>query len=190
MKRDLKKAIQLINTVNTQLQIKCFLISQRSFLLSLSAGQDSICMLFVIKQLETQWNCLSGSFSCNHLWQRDSFYTLSHIKRLSFLISTSLSFAAPSYKLRTEEQGRRWRHNNLQRIAFFYHYKTIATGHTASDRAETILFNFLRGTGKRGLCSLTWNKFVESCYPQQYGVSNFAGTSCLYKSYFFRLLGS
>ena len=186
MEKNVKKAIQLINTVNTQLQNKSFLTNQKSILVSLSAGQDSVCMLYVIKQLEAQWRSSSGIFLCNHLWQTDSFYTVLHTAKVSFLTGKSLSFVAASHKLRNEEMARSWRHNSLQRIALLYHYKTMAIGHTASDRTETIVFNFLRGAGRRGLCSLTWSKFLETIYPEQYHVSNFAGTSFLHKSFFFR----
>ena len=187
MERDVKRAVELINIVHTQLQTKCFLTSQKSLLLSLSAGQDSISMLFIIKQLEIQWKSLSGIFLCNHLWQIDSFYTVLHTAKVSFLTGNPLSFVLASHSLKTEEMARRWRHNSLQRVALLYHYKTVVTGHTASDRTETIVSNFIRGAGSRGLCSLTWNKFLETCYPKQYYVSNFSETSFLHKSYFFRL---
>ena len=187
MEKDIKRAIQLVNIVNNQLQRKCFLKSQRSLLLALSAGQDSVCLLFVIKQLELQWKSVSGVSMCNHLWQADSFYTVLHTAKVSFLIGEPLSFVVASHKLRNEEMARSWRYNSLQRIAFFYHYKTIGTGHTASDRVETIVSNFVRGAGKRGLSSLTWSKFIEGCYPKHYYKSCFAGTHFLHKSYFFRI---
>ena len=186
MKSDLKRAVELINIVNTQLQTKCFLTSQRSLLLSLSAGQDSISMLFIMKQLERQWTSIYGISLCNHLWQSASFYTVLHSAKVTFLTGKPLSFILASYNLKNEEMARHWRHHSLQRVALLNHYKVIATGHTATDRAETIVSNFVRGAGRRGLCSLTWNKFIETCYPRQYHVSNFAETSFLHKNYFFR----
>jgi tRNA(Ile)-lysidine synthase len=186
MKRDVKRAVELINIINTQLQTKCFLIGQRSLLFSLSAGQDSISMLFIMRQLERQWKSIYGISLCNHLWQSDSFYTVLHSAKISFLTGKPFSFILASYNLKNEEMARHWRHHSLQRVALLNHYKIIATGHTASDRAETIVSNFVRGTGRRGLCSLTWNKFIERSYHKQYHVANFAETNFLHKSYFFR----
>jgi tRNA(Ile)-lysidine synthase len=34
----------------------------------------------------------------------------------------------------------------------------IVTGHTASDRAETLLYNLMRGSGADGLQALTWSR--------------------------------
>ncbi|MGB3265819.1 MAG: ATP-binding protein, partial [Microcoleus sp.] len=34
----------------------------------------------------------------------------------------------------------------------------IVTGHTASDRAETLLYNLIRGSGADGLSALTWTR--------------------------------
>ena len=189
MEKDIKRAIELINTVNTQLQSKCFFTNQKSLLLSFSAGQDSICMVFIIKHLEKQWRSIYGVFLCHHLWQSDSFYTVLHTVKISFLTGKSLSFVLASHKLKNEEMSRCWRHNSLQRVSLFYHYKTIATGHTASDRVETVVSNIIRGTGRRGLSSLTWNKFIQTCHPQQHNVANFAETCFLHKSYFFRFWG-
>jgi tRNA(Ile)-lysidine synthase len=187
MEKDIKRAIELINIVNTKLQSKCFFTSQKSVLLSFSAGQDSICMLFIIKHLAKQWRSMYGIFLCNHLWQTDSFYTVLHTVKISFLTGKSLSFVLASHKLRSEEMSRYWRHNSLQRVSLFYHYNTIATGHTSSDRVETVVSNIIRGTGRRGLCSLTWNKFIQTCDSKQHDIANFAETCFFHKSYFFRL---
>ena len=52
-----------------------------------------------------------------------------------------------------EEAGRRVRYDFFRRTAEPLGAK-IATAHTLSDSIETILFNFCRGTGLRGLCGI------------------------------------
>jgi tRNA(Ile)-lysidine synthase len=47
-------------------------------------------------------------------------------------------------------------------IAQENHYNCIVTGHTASDRAETLLYNLIRGTGADGLQALTWRRLLSS----------------------------
>ena len=52
-----------------------------------------------------------------------------------------------------EEAGRRVRYDFFRRMAAPLGAK-IATAHTLSDSIETVLFNFCRGTGLRGLCGI------------------------------------
>lgn len=49
-----------------------------------------------------------------------------------------------------EEQARRCRYAFLERVARLRGARFVATGHTADDQAETILFRMLRGTGVEG----------------------------------------
>jgi tRNA(Ile)-lysidine synthase len=53
-----------------------------------------------------------------------------------------------------QERAREIRYHFFQEIASSTSYKKIATGHTLNDNAETVLFNFLRGSGVRGLCGI------------------------------------
>jgi len=61
--------------------------------------------------------------------------------------------AAPG-EHRHEEGARRWRYGCLERVARLHGCDHIVTGHTASDRAETVLLNLARGSHRRGLASL------------------------------------
>ncbi len=56
--------------------------------------------------------------------------------------------------LNLELAGRRARYEEYERIAREHHFDRIATGHTGSDRAETLLLNLLRGAGLRGMRSI------------------------------------
>ncbi|RDH51966.1 hypothetical protein CBF18_02165, partial [Mastigocladus laminosus WC112] len=49
-----------------------------------------------------------------------------------------------------EAAAREWRYQVLSAIAQEHNYKYVVTGHTASDRAETLLYNLIRGTGADG----------------------------------------
>jgi tRNA(Ile)-lysidine synthase len=54
----------------------------------------------------------------------------------------------------SEDAARRWRYGRLAVTADRLHCRHVITGHTASDRAETVLLNLARGSHLRGLASL------------------------------------
>ena len=153
--------------------------SQISLLLSTSGGQDSACLTAIMAQLQRQWGNRLGTVACNHLWQDDSFYSSFHIARVCFLLKQSFCFVPISHQptLNNEGKARVWRQNTIQRLAFFYQYPAICTGHTSSDRVETMLFNLIRGSGKKGLSSLYWSRFLKASYPELCYLSNFNGTA-------------
>lgn len=185
MGKDLEKSIELVNEVRTILKRRNALTSKKATMLAISGGQDSACLIAVAVQLREQWRSSLGIISCNHLWQGDSFHGLTHVCRLAFLVGQPIYFVAAPFKILNEVNARGWRYNSLQRIGGLYHFSTICTGHTASDRVETILFNLVRGSGKRGLSALSWNRFLVSNYPNSYHRVNFLGTAPSQSSDFF-----
>lgn len=54
----------------------------------------------------------------------------------------------------TEETARQWRYTRLAQRARQLGCSRVLTGHTATDRAETLLLNLARGCHRRGLASL------------------------------------
>ncbi|MEW5861677.1 MAG: tRNA lysidine(34) synthetase TilS, partial [Cyanobacteriota bacterium] len=58
----------------------------------------------------------------------------------------------------SEAAARQWRYQALSAIAQNNNFPYIVTGHTASDRAETLLYNLMRGSGADGLQALTWQR--------------------------------
>lgn len=55
---------------------------------------------------------------------------------------------------RGEEKARQWRYERLASAARRLGCQHVVTGHTATDRAETVLLNLARGSHRRGLASL------------------------------------
>ena len=186
MTNNRERSVELVNCIRILLRERCSLTSQISVLLSVSAGQDSVCLLAIMAQMQGQWQNRVGTVSCNHLWQEDSFYSLFHVSRVCLLLNQSFYFVPVVLRDTGSNEGaaRIWRHNMVQRIAGFYQYRAVWTGHTGSDRIETLLFNLMRGSGKRGLSSLHWSRFLAPCYPEMCYLSNFDGTSSTQKKRF------
>lgn len=70
-----------------------------------------------------------------------------------FVKSVDIKKEAKEKSLGLEEYGR------MIRYAFFSNlskklYATVALAHTLSDSLETVIFNFVRGTGLKGLCGI------------------------------------
>jgi tRNA(Ile)-lysidine synthase TilS/MesJ len=76
-----------------------------------------------------------------------------------FLIPAYLSL--PSENIFSEQKSRTWRYCQFERISNFYNYNIIFTGHTSTDRIETILIQLLRGTSTRGLSTLNWKRTIS-----------------------------
>ena len=156
---------KLINLVNKTHKIitKQNLIKPREFILvTMSGGQDSICLFFILLQLKRQWKWNFGVLYCNHFWQINAFYTSSIILNLSFLFLIPTYLSLPSENIFSEQKSRNWRYYQFKRLSFFYKYGIITTAHTATDRIETTFFQLIRGTGTRGLSLLNWRKSIAS----------------------------
>ena len=161
MKQKTIKTIELVNFLQHLVNEKKLLISNQSIVLAVSGGQDSICLFFIFLQLKTQWSWDFSLLYCNHLWQKDSFYTMSHLFKLAYLLNVRIYLTITLQKILTEQKARNWRFFTFQRITQFYLLSDIVTGHSKSDRIETGLFNVFRGSGTKGVTSLDWTKVVN-----------------------------
>ena len=161
MKQKTIKTIELVNFLHHLINEKKLLISSQSIVLAVSGGQDSICLFFIFLQLKTQWNWNFSLIYCNHLWQKDSFYTMLHIFKLAYLLNVPINLTITLEKVLSEQKARNWRSLTFQRITQFYLFSVIVTGHSKSDQIETGLFNIFRGSGTKGVSSLNWIKVVN-----------------------------
>ena len=155
---DKNKKIDLITLLQKLFTTKPIFYPTDILLLAVSGGQDSICLLFFFFHLQIQWNLSLQIVWCNHLWQYDSFSTMRELVKLAFIFKISLNSVITSQEISSEIEARNWRYNSLKRLLFFYNSKNLLTGHTGSDRIETILFNLIKGSGISGMHSLNWKK--------------------------------
>jgi tRNA(Ile)-lysidine synthase len=65
----------------------------------------------------------------------------------------------------SEAAARQWRYQVFTSLADVHHCQRIVTGHTATDRAETLLYNLMRGSGADGLQALGWSRPVSPQRP-------------------------
>jgi tRNA(Ile)-lysidine synthase len=127
-------------------------------LVAVSGGQDSLCLIKLLLDLQSKWGWHLGIAHCDHRWRSDSEANANHVENLAKTWDISFYLETANKPINTEAAARDWRYQALSAIAQANNYQYIVTGHTASDRAETLLYNLIRGTGADGLQALTWQR--------------------------------
>jgi tRNA(Ile)-lysidine synthase len=113
--------------------------------------------LKLLVDLQPKWGWRLGVVYCDHRWQLDS-------RSLDFVRDMAQSWHLPFFLQtaervdRTEAGAREWRYRVLAETARQQGYGNVVTGHTASDRAETLIYNLVRGSGADGLQALCWKR--------------------------------
>ncbi|MFW9259685.1 tRNA lysidine(34) synthetase TilS [Nostoc sp. CALU 546] len=127
-------------------------------LIAVSGGQDSLCLIKLLLDLQSKWGWDLGIAHCDHRWRSDSQANAHHVENLAKTWGISFYLETANKPINSEAAARDWRYQALSAIAQANNYQYIVTGHTASDRAETLLYNLIRGTGADGLQALTWQR--------------------------------
>lgn len=127
-------------------------------LVSVSGGQDSLCLIKLLLDLQPKWSWHLAIAHCNHCWRIDSQANADHVKHLAQTWRVPFYCQTAVEVPKSEAQARQWRYQVLSTIAQENAYQCLVTGHTASDRTETLLYNLIRGSGTDGLQALTWQR--------------------------------
>jgi tRNA(Ile)-lysidine synthase len=123
-------------------------------LVAVSGGPDSVVLAHLLKQLP--YPIVIGHI--DHRLRRGSAADAAFVKRLAQSwevpyagFQVNVRAEAKHRKLGIEETARDLRYKSLLKMAQKQRCQAVVTAHHADDQAETVLFNFLRGTGSRGL---------------------------------------
>jgi tRNA(Ile)-lysidine synthase len=134
----------------------------QKLLIAVSGGQDSLCLIKLLLDLQPHWGWQLGIAHCDHHWRSDSEANANYVEQLARNWQISFYCAVADQLIKSEAAARQWRYQALSAIAQQNSYTCIVTGHTASDRAETLLYNLMRGSGTDGLQALTWQRPLDS----------------------------
>lgn len=129
-------------------------------IVGLSGGADSVALLHILVSLSAQLNLDVQAVHINHMLRggeadRDMDFAEDFCEKYSVPIHIErCDIKSESEKLgkSIEETGRDVRYSIFQKIAG--KDGKIATAHTLSDTAETVLLNLARGTGPKGLAGI------------------------------------
>ena len=151
-------------------QNKSLLPSNSTLLLAVSGGQDSMALLKLINDLKRLYKWKIEIWHGDHQWHNKSEEIEEELKL--WCINKQISFhsdKADKEEVDSEEKARNWRYKNLIMRAkslsssnIYFPCRRILTGHTASDRAETIIMNLARGTDLIGLSTLRERRTLEN----------------------------
>src|SRR5919199_4704309 len=126
-------------------------------LIGVSGGQDSLCLTKLLLDLQTKWGWQLAIAHCDHRWQLDAGLA-SHVQQIAQTWALPFYLQIAPEVTTSEAAARQWRYQALIEIAQAQGYQDVVTGHTKSDRAETTLYNLIRGAGTDGLQALTWQR--------------------------------
>lgn len=126
---------------------------------ALSGGSDSMALLFALKSISDDYGFALCAAHVNHCIrgndaERDENFVRQKCEELGielFVKKADVVKMASEQGIGLEECGRNVRYEFFNSLGDNI---VIATAHNLSDRAETFLFNFARGSALRGLCSI------------------------------------
>ena len=145
---------KVLNTIKRYEQIK----SGDTIVVGVSGGPDSICLLNVLKNLQNELKITIVVAHINHMIRKEADSETEFVQDFCkqrdikcFVKKADVLQIAKEKKLGTEEVGRKIRYDFFEEVKNLVGGNKIATAHNANDNAETVLMNFLRGSGSTGL---------------------------------------
>ncbi len=131
-------------------------------LIALSGGPDSVCLLYILKNLNEGIRLDLHALYVNHgLRPEEAVREIEFCKNLCAMLNLpfltkciDVKFYAKEKKLNIQEAARELRYRVFEETARELDAQKIALGHTADDQAETLLMRLLRGTGPAGLSGI------------------------------------
>lgn len=134
------------------------LLDNRNITVALSGGADSMALLSVLLEIKGKFSLNITAAHFNHRIRgaeadRDEAFVKEYCEKKGvelFLGSGDVPSYAKEQGLSLELAARELRYEFLKSVS----KGNVATAHTASDNAETVIFNLTRGSGAEGLCGI------------------------------------
>lgn len=129
--------------------------SGQTVAVGVSGGADSVCLLHVLSKIRAKYDIVVKAVHINHNIRgteakRDEDFVRDFCKKIGvefILFSRDIPALSKELSMSEEECGRKVRYECFASVEA----DVIATAHTLSDSAETVLFNLARGSGIKGL---------------------------------------
>lgn len=145
---------QFLDTVNEYGLLK----KNYRVLVGISGGADSVCLLDLLRLVAPKFNLHLQGIHINHQIRANAERDESFVRKLSQSWGIGLTVVtvdaidyARRHKLGLEEGARYLRYHHYRRVARIMNCDVVALGHTADDNLETVIYNLVRGSGRRGI---------------------------------------
>ena len=155
----------MLNNIASVFRDTCKLTPDRTILVGVSGGPDSLCLMEALRQ--AGYAIIVAHF--NHQLRPDSDMeanvlekTISRKNVASIFEKGDVRGYAESEGLSIEEAARTLRYCFLFEQARACDAQAVAVGHTADDQVETVLMHFLRGAGLTGLKGMSYRSFLPA----------------------------
>lgn len=136
-----------------------------NLVVGVSGGADSVALLLVLDSLKQKLGLKLFVVHVNHGLRKEAVEEASYVKSLCeerqipfFLYEKDVSSISKELGIGTEEAGRKVRYEAFKEVLSNAGGGKIAVAHNSNDRAETMLFNLVRGTGLTGLISIPYKR--------------------------------
>lgn len=128
------------------------------YLVALSGGADSVCLLLILKQLGYSVEAIHCNF---HLRGEESDRDEDFCKKLCseqqiplHLVHFETREYAQLHKVSIEMAARQLRYHHFASLCYDSGFDGVCVAHHQNDVAETVLMNLIRGTGIKGLSGI------------------------------------
>lgn len=130
-----------------------------SVIVGVSGGADSVCLLFVLVELQKELGFALMAVHVNHgirglEAERDAMYVKELCRQWNVrlkIYEEDVPAYAKENRLTEEEAGREVRRTCFKKVLKEWGGTKIALAHHENDNVETLIWNLCRGTGIRGL---------------------------------------
>jgi len=131
-------------------------------LIALSGGPDSVFLLNFLLKYKRKYGIVIGVMHVNHMIRgKEANDDEKFCKKLCLQLGVdyhTVKRNVPKFskvnKISVEEAARHIRYKALSKVQEKFGYDKIATAHTCSDNAETIILNLVKGAGIKGLSGI------------------------------------
>lgn len=152
----------LLSRFQEEIKTNKLILKSDRILVAFSGGKDSVCLLFLLLSVRERFGFELGACHVHHgIRGEEADADLAFCR--SFCLEHKIAFHSEmldvpafckKHSIGLEEGARKLRYEALQRIAVSQQYNKVATAHSASDQAETILLHLIRGSGFHGSCGI------------------------------------
>ncbi|MGC9110514.1 MAG: tRNA lysidine(34) synthetase TilS [candidate division WOR-3 bacterium] len=130
-------------------------------LVGISGGADSVCLLDLLRLIAPRFNLWLSAIHINHQLRstaiRDEIFVRELAKSWGIkltVVRVNTSAYAQRKKMGLEEAARELRYYHYQRWAAKLGCDVVALGHNADDNLETVIYNLVRGSARRGVAGI------------------------------------